>query len=609
VTELGDTVEELARARRTDANTLKQQLQGDLDWVVMQAIEKDRTHRYETANALAMECRRYLRHEPVLARPPSAGYLLQRFVRRNRLMVTAGSIAIAAVVAGTVAATLGFLSATEAERVAVKEATTANATTRFLVDLFQVSDPWAFAPVRTESGAEITAREVLDMGAERIRKELQNQPEVQSALMTAIGRVYMGLGLPDHARPMVVDGLRVRRQTYPPRHVAIGDSLMALGMLHLIDGDYDQAVAAQREGISIYEDAWGDDALGLAWMLSSFAVTLSNNGELDEALQTQQHALDILRVDPENHDFEMGQALNNLGFVQNALSLDKQAMASFEEAVEVLSRTQARGLYSRALANLATAYMVTGRLVESKELQEKALAIKREWFGADHIEVGYSVANMSFIYQQIGDYETAEKLKREAIEIFSYRLGENHPNIGVILIGLAANMTAQGKYDEAEATYFDALERIRTSFGANSMREVTVRNGIGELYSEQARYAEAEASFRQALRIGADLNPGHSDMAVAHAGIAKLPDSSLSVDERQQYFAEAIEQLRHNEGPGSLRAALFDIDFAVFLATQDKRHESKKRFEDGLERLSAALSADNPKYQEKLALYEKLFAD
>jgi len=606
ITELGDTLEEVAKARRTDANTLKRQLQGDLDWVVMQAIEKDRTHRYETANALAVECQRFLKHEPVLARPPSAGYLLQRFVRRNRLVVMAGSVTIAAIVAGAVAATLGFLRATEAEKVAVQEAATAAATIEFLVDLFQVSDPWAFAPVRSDSG-EITAREVLDMGAERIRTELQDQPEVQSGLMTAIGRVYLGLGLPDRAQPMIIEGLEVRRQTYPQRHIAIGDSLLALGMLRLIRGEYAEAVAAEREAISIYEDAWGEDVIGLALMLSDHAVTLSNNGNFDEALAVQLRALELLRKYPENREFEMGQALNNLGFVQNALSLESDAMVSFEEAIEVLAKTQARGLYSRALANLGAAYMGTGRLAESKQLQDEALAIKREWFGEDHTEVGYSVANLSFIYQRLGDYETAAALKKEAIEIFSYRLGENHPNIGIILIGLASNMASQGKYDEAETTYMDALARVQAAFGAESMREMIVRNGIGDLYGEQGRYAEAEASFQEALRIGTAVSPGHSNVAVARAGLARLSESSLTADEREQNFSAAIELLRQNEGPGSLRASLFQIDYAKYLAEQGKREQAKVRFEEGLESLSAAIPKDNPQYQEKAALYDELF--
>ncbi len=607
IDELGDTRDEIAAVRHTDSKTLKRQLKGDLDWIVMQAIAKDRTHRYETANALAMECKRYLNHQPVIARPPSAGYLLQRFIRRNRLMVTAAAIAVIAVLAGATAATLGFIRASEAEKVAVQEAETAGATTQFLVDLFQVSNPWSFTPVSAKSGADITAREVLDMGADRIRNELQSQPEVQSALMVAIGRVYLGLGLPEQAKSLIIGGLAVRRETYPPGHIAIGDGLLASGLLHLTTGDYKQALADQREGIAIYENAWGNDVLGLAWMLSQLSVILSNNGEHQEALEVQLRSLEILHTNPERAQFDLGQALNNLGYLQNGMGLDEESRVTFLEAVDVLSQTEARGLYSRALANLAAAYMLTGRLARSQELQEEALAIKRDWFGADHIEVGYSVANLSYIHTDFEEFEQSETLKREAITIFSKHLGESHPNIGIILGGLAANMVAQKKYTDAEATYFDALSRIQTSYGANSMAEVPIQIGMGTLYGRQDRFEEAELHFREALRIIMSINAEHSYVAVARAGIAKLPLSTLNVEEREQYFSEAIAQLLKTEGPNTPRVTNMQMDFAAFLMEQGEASRAQTLFRTGLEHLGEAIPVDHPRYLRQVGRYEELF--
>ena len=320
-------------------------------------------------------------------------------------------------------------------------------------------------------------------------------------------------------------------------------------------------------------------------------------------------SLNLLRTDPDKNLFALGQGLNNLGFVQNMLSQEKEAVVSFEEAIEVLSTTKARGLYSRALANLAAAYMLTGRLAESQQLQEESLAIKRDWFGQDHIETGYSVANLSFIYQEYGDYEKAEALKQESIEIFSQRLGANHPNIGVIMIGLAANMASQKKYTEAETTYLDALSRVRNSFGPDSMREVSTQNGIGQLYAEQGRFEEAAASFGEALRISTIQNSEHSDAAIARAGMASLPESALTTAEREQYFATALEQLEKNEGLGTTRAALIQMDFAELLAEQGDDSRAQEIFQNGLTNLSTALPAGNPKIREQADRYEELFGE
>ena len=200
--------DELAKVRGTNPEGLRRQLSGDLDWVVMRAIEKDRTRRYDTVNALAMECKRYLGREPVLARPPSAGYLLRRFMQRNKLVVAAGSIAILAIVFGAVTATMGYLRATEAERVALQEAETARQVSDFLVELFQVSDPWTFAPVRDVSGSSITTRRVPGCPG-RIRSNVAGGPGDKGAGVRA--EQSTGRGQPDKSWPPELPQGRLQR--------------------------------------------------------------------------------------------------------------------------------------------------------------------------------------------------------------------------------------------------------------------------------------------------------------------------------------------------------------------------------------------------------------
>lgn len=609
VAELGDTQDEIAKSRSTDPITLKRQLKGDLDWVVMQAIAKDRTHRYETASALAMECRRYLKREPVTARPPSVGYLLQRFVMRNRLMVTAAAIAIIAVLAGATAATVGLIRATQAERVAVREAETASATTRFLVDLFEVSDPWAFAPVRTTSGADITARQVLELGADRVRNELVDQPEIQSSLMTAIGRVYTGLGLLDQAKVLLQDGLQIRQEQLPPRHRLIADSQEALGRYYFTTGEYESAVNALREAVSIHEENRRDDNSDLTDLLGELSITLAHKGDYEEALERQNHALEKLRSQPDSDPLKLGLALNNLGHVQHALDAMEEAAGTFEEAVSILAGTNARGHYASALANLAALYQVTGRLNESRELHEQSILIKREWFGPEHIETAYSVANLSMLYIDLGRYEDAESLMKEAIAIFSQKLGDDHPNIAVITGNLGRSQYLQGKYIESEATLFEAIDRIRQSLGPEHIHVVYAYNALGELYEKQQKYEEAEKYFRETLSMAAMANPVHSEVGFAKAGIARLPLPSLTLADRDQLFLEAIENLENSVGLGTYRVALAEIDYSVFLAEQGEPSRARELFETGLKHMAASLPADNSQYVDQLARYEKLFGE
>ena len=217
--------------------------------------------------------------------------------------------------------------------------------------------------------------------------------------------------------------------------------------------------------------------------------------------------------------------------------------------------------------------------------------------------------SLSFIYFEFGEYEKAEELSRKTIEIFSGRLGDNHPNVGIILGFLAAIEGKQEKYAEAESTYFDALDRIRSSLGANSLREVFVHNGIGELYAEQGRYSDSEIHYREALRIGMSINADDSDVARARAGMAKLPVSTLTPAEREQYFSEAIEQLRSNEGLDTPHAARILMDFSAFLIERENETQARQMFEEGLVHLRAAIPIDNPRYLEQTARYEAMFGE
>ena len=167
----------------------------------MRALEKDRARRYGSASDLAMEIGRYLRDEPVLAGPPSGIYRAKKFVKRHKVAVGVAALLTVVLVAFSVVTTV------QARRIA-REAATAEQVSEFLVELFEVSDP-------SESrGNTITAREILDKGAERIETELADQPEVQARLMKSMGAVYQQLGLLEQSERLYGDALQYCRVTF-----------------------------------------------------------------------------------------------------------------------------------------------------------------------------------------------------------------------------------------------------------------------------------------------------------------------------------------------------------------------------------------------------------
>jgi non-specific serine/threonine protein kinase/serine/threonine-protein kinase len=212
VARLGPDSTEIARARRIEPRRLVSRLRGDLDWIAMKCLEKDRTRRYGSPAELAADLRRHLENEPVLAGPPSTAYRARKFVRRHRIGVATVSLAALAL------AVFAISTAAQARRIAAerdradREAEVSRRVTEFMTNLFRVSDP-------SESrGNTVTAREILDRGAEQIGTELSAEPEVQARLMLTMGNVYASLGLWRTAEPLDEKALALCRSVLGPEH-------------------------------------------------------------------------------------------------------------------------------------------------------------------------------------------------------------------------------------------------------------------------------------------------------------------------------------------------------------------------------------------------------
>jgi len=198
---LGDTRTSIAEHRKTDPDSLQSELKGDLDWITLKAMAKDRIHRYESASELAADIKRHLSHEPIMASPPSTTYRIKKYIKRHRTGVVAAVLVILALLIGVTGTTVGLLKAKQAEKLAKYETETARQVSDFLIELFQVSDP------SEAKGNSITAREILDAGADKINRELEGQPLVRARLMNTMGEVYHSLGLYNDAQSLIEEGL------------------------------------------------------------------------------------------------------------------------------------------------------------------------------------------------------------------------------------------------------------------------------------------------------------------------------------------------------------------------------------------------------------------
>jgi len=507
---LGEASTTAAEKRRSQPSTLTRQLHGDLDWITMKALEKDRTRRYNSPGELAADVYRHLHNEPVLAGPPSATYRVKKFVRRHTLGVTAGVFVMLALILGVAGIALGLVRAREAERVASREAETATQISDFLTGLFEVSDP------SEAKGETITAREILDEGAEKIRGELEDQPLVQARLMNTMGMVYRKLGLYDSAVPLLEEALKTNESVLAPDDLEMASSLDNLATLYLERGKYTEAEPLYQRALAIREETLGPDDSLVASSLNNIAVLFDAQGKYEEAGHLYLRALTIKeKVLGQDHP-DVAVALNN-----------------------------AAGIYAKQ-----------GKYAEAELLDLRALAIREEVLGPDHPDLAISLHNLANLYRNQGKYAEAEPLHLRSSAIMEKTLGPDHPWVAVSLGTLAVLFAEQERYAEAEPLYLRALAVREKTLGPNHPAVAMSLESLGNFYLSQEKYAEAKPLYERSLAIRENvLGPEHPDFAMGLYNLGGVYLEQGKYADAEPIFQRALAILEKLYGPEGLKVA------------------------------------------------------
>lgn len=367
-----------------------------------------------------------------------------------------------------------------------REAEKARQVSRFLVDLFRLADP------SEARGNSVTAREILDEGARRIPEELAEQPVVQADLMTTMGHVYNGLGLPRSAVPVLEQAAAIRRRELGPDSPELAAALVLLGDARLQAGAYDSAVAVLETALAIREARFGPRDTTVGEVLLVLAETQRRMARYEEALSSAQRSVDIYRAAGVREALASG--LSRLGNVLFTIQRFSEAEASFREAL-----TLARSLYgeenrlvSQMMNNLGVALTAQDRLAEAAEFASDALRINRALNGNQHWEVGASAWALALLLLQQGDYAGAERLSRESLQIFDAVYGpENQFTLGA-LANLAWVLTDQGRCGEAEPLARKAMEGFLATVPPGHWSVAQAKSVLGECLMTRGRLAEAE---------------------------------------------------------------------------------------------------------------------
>jgi eukaryotic-like serine/threonine-protein kinase len=462
---LGDISKTLAEQRKIEPRAFASRLSGELDWITMKALEKERSRRYGSAAEFSADIQRYLSDEPVLAGPPSATYRARKFVLRHRFGMALGLIMLVfLIVFGATVAIQARRIARERDR-ANREAASSKRVSDFMRNMFRVSDP------SEAKGNSVTAREILDKASKEIETGLANDPEVQARLMYTMGQTYENLGLVAQAVPLNQRSLEIRRRVFGPRDPDTLVSLNATGIDAYYQGHYDEAEKIFAELLQVRREVSGSENRDTLGTMGNLSAAYQVQGRYAEAEPLQRELLETRRriFGPEHDD-----TVESMLLLANTLNSEHK-LADAEKLLRDAYEIQRRKLGPdhpdtlMAMGNLAATLKDEKRYDESNAMYREELPIERKVLGEEHFLTLSTRADLAENQMGQGDYAGAEKSLREVVALNRKTLGEAHPATIDHTDDLGIALAHEHRNKEAEQVLNEALRLAEKSKENNSI--------------------------------------------------------------------------------------------------------------------------------------------
>jgi len=503
---LGDesmvTAQTRAQDRSVDLPTLTRQLKGDPDAIVLKALEKDRARRYGTPSELAADVGRYLRDEPVQARPPSRAYQLRKLARRNRGLVISAAAILLTLIAATVISTREAIRAVRAERSAAaslkesqEETAKAQAVNSFLQDMLQSADPHSVGKTDPDAGRDVSVAHVLDQAVRRLDAgSLRSQPLVEAAVRESLGITFSGLGRYPEGEREYRAALGLRRSAPGNHDAEVATSEARLAELLTFEDKLPEAETLQRDALRLPTQLFGADDPVTGASITDLAITLRREGKLPEAEAAMREGLAI--------------------DLKNNRTSDA---ASDEHNLGVILRFEKRP-------------------AEAEAMFRQSLATQLPINGMETSNAATTMNQLAYVLHDEGKLPEAEEYTRRSLAILRHLEGDEHPDIAVGLNSLATILRDEGKATEAEAMFRQALAIGQRAWGPDQTDEARIETNLGDLLARRGQLPESERLLRAALRSREKvLPPNHPDI---FDGEAKL--GAVLVQEGRYQEAEPL---------------------------------------------------------------------
>jgi serine/threonine protein kinase/Tfp pilus assembly protein PilF len=537
-----ENLQTISEKRQTAPERLRRRLAGDLDNICLKALQKDTKYRYSSVELLQQDIQRHLAGLPISARPHTTRYKLQKFIKRHKSGVWISII---------MAVIFGFLVLFYTVRLA-RERDLANLEARkvariadFMTGIFEISQP------EKSRGETVTARELLDRGANRIDQDLKDQPEVKAMMLDVVGDVYASLGLYERASDQLKKSLAIKKLVYGTKHEEVANTLNKLGSVFIYQRKDSLANAMLHRALSMQRELLGNSSPALEDTYNNLGWLYNETGDLDSAEIYYSKSMELYQKDPKANRKSFTILENNLALLLHEKGIYQQAEDLYHKAlsnqIQLLGPDHPETATTRY--NLSQLLWDVGRYEESERLAREVLAMDRKLLGNHHPDVAYSLTNLAKMLFSRGEYDSSEVMFREALSIRQESLGPNHPEVIFNLNELGNLDFMKEKYSEAEKLHRKALELSLQTWGTNHTEVARSYRLLGRALHARGKDQEAELCLKRSLEINrAALGDEHPYTAYAMMDIGSFLLDTGELQEARKFYQKAMDICASNFG-------------------------------------------------------------
>jgi serine/threonine protein kinase/tetratricopeptide (TPR) repeat protein len=490
-----ETAPSVAANRQTEPRRLSRVVKGELDWIVLKALAKERERRYETASAFARDVERHLNLEPVSAGPPSTSYRIRKFIRRHRGPVLAVTVVLLALLVGVVGTTLGLLDARQARRA---EAERADGETRARDEAERQKTEAEQQKERAQQEAK-RAEKGEQLAGERLDQVQKEKEEVERQRQKADQERAVAVNVRDFLLHKLLGQADSRTQA---------NALLRLGgAAPTVQPDVTVRQLLDRAAEELTEEKIEASFPGQPLLQAELLLTVGNTyrgvGEAQRGADFVARALTLRQKLLGAEHLETRSARNDLAMCYHYLDRLDQALPLFEESLRLTRKVQGaeHPNTQTAMSNLAACYLDLGRLDQGLPLCEETLRLHQKVQGTEHTGTLFVMNNLAGCYRDLGRLDQALPLYEETLRLRTKVQGTEHPDTLLAGYNLASCYLALGRLDQALPLFEETL-RLRTKVqGAEHPDTLRTRNNLAECYRGLGRLDQALPLCEETLRL------------------------------------------------------------------------------------------------------------